>query len=206
MNDTEVLDHVRDATAEIHMEVPLETIVARGRARQSRRRRTLAAAGAAASVALAAIVVGVGHAQDPSEPPSPATPQLAAFTVSTTPGGATALTLRKGEQYRLDPDALRQALADHGVLALVTVGKTCGSNPEPKGLDAVVSASRNADAAVYLTINPAAMPSGAELSIGYYPTGTSFGLIEADAPLHCASHSPGGHRNELLRPLGPPRT
>jgi len=43
MNDTEVLDHVRQAAADIHLDVPLETIVARGRARRSRRRRGMAA-------------------------------------------------------------------------------------------------------------------------------------------------------------------
>jgi hypothetical protein len=202
MNDTEVLDHLRDATAEIHLGVPLESIVARGQARQIRRLR-IAAAGAAASLAVAAMVVGIADGRRPSVPPGSSTAQLAAFTVSTTPGGSTALTLRKGQQYRLDPDALRQALANHGVPALVTVGKTCDTNPEPDGLDAVVTATRNADGAVYLTINPATMPSGAELSIGYYPAGTTFGLIEADTPVHCASQSPGDHRNELRRPLGP---
>jgi len=191
MNNTEVLDRVRDATADIQMEVPLEAIVARGRARRLRRRRRVAAAGSAATVALAAVVIGAVHAQPRPGLPSPATAQLAAFTVSTTPSGSTALTLRKGEQYRLDPAALRQALAEHGIPALVTVGETCDTTPEPNGLDQVVSASRNADGAVYLTINPEAMPSGAELSIGHYPTGTSFGLIDAGGPLHCASHPPG---------------
>ena len=201
MNNTEVLDQVRDATAGIQMEVPLEAIVARGRARRLRRQRRFAAVGLAATVALAAAVVGGAHSQPRSGPTSPAT-QLAAFTVSTAPSGATALTLRKGEQYRLDPDALRQALTDHGIPAFVAVGKTCDTNPEPNGLDLVVSASRNADGAVYLTINPAAMPSGAELSIGYYPTGASFGLIDAGGPLHCASHPPGRPAGAQPQPVG----
>jgi hypothetical protein len=191
MNNTEVLERVRDATADIQMEIPLEAIVARGRVRRLRRRRRVAATGSAATVALAAVVIGALHAQPRSGLPSPAKARLAAFTVSTTSSGSTALTLRKGEQYRLDPDALRQALAAHGVPALVTVGRTCDTNPEPTGLDRVVAASRNADGAVNLTINPEAMPSGAELSIGYYATGTAFGLIYAGGPLHCAAHPPG---------------
>jgi hypothetical protein len=203
MNDIDILDQLRDALAEVGMETPLAAIIARGHARQHRLRRGLIAAGATASVLLAATVVALGHAAAPADAPRPEAAQLAAFTVSAAPGGATALTLRKGAQYRLDANALRQALADHGVPALVTVGKTCDTNPEPVGLDQVVSASSNPDGAVYLTIDPAAMPDGSELSIGYYPTGTSFALIEASAPLRCASHPPGGQRNELLRPLGP---
>jgi hypothetical protein len=202
MNDTEVLDHVREATADIHMDVPLDAIVARGRARRSRRRRRFAAAGAAATVALVGVVVGTDQARPSSGHIGPATAQLTAFTVSTTPQGLTAVTLRKGQQYRLDPDALRQVLAEHGIAALVTVGKTCDTNPEPNRLDQVLSARRNADGAVYLTINPAAVPSGAELSIGYYPNGTSFSLIEEGAPLQCESHPPGSSGGPQPRPVG----
>ena len=202
MNDTEVLDRVRDAASGIHMDVPLEAIVARGRAGRSRRRRRFAAGGVAATLALAAVVVGAEQARPPSGRIGPATPQLAAFTVSTTSAGLTAVTLRKGQQYRLDPDALQQVLAQHGVAAVVTVGESCDTNPEPNGLDQVVSASRNPDGAVYLTINPAAMPSGAELSIGYYPNGTSFALIEANAPRRCVSHPPGSSGGAQPRPVG----
>jgi hypothetical protein len=189
MNDTELLEQVRDAFDRPRMEVPLEAIVARGRAHK-RWRRSLAA-GAAATVALVGSVVGVERSHSASVAPDPATAQLAAFTVSAAPGGDTALTLRKGAQYRLDPDALGQALAGHGIPALVTVGKTCDTDPEPNGLDRVVSTHRDVDGGVYLTIDPAAMPNGSKLSIGYYSTGTAFGLIEAAAPLHCAVHPPG---------------
>jgi hypothetical protein len=202
MNDTEVLDHVRQAAADIHLDVPLETIVARGRARRSRRRRGMAAGGVAATLALAAVVAGAGQGRPSSGPPGPATAQLAAFTVSTTSEGLTAVTLRKGQQYRLDPDALQQVLAEHGVAALVTVGKTCNTTFAPNRLDQVLSTSRNADGAVYLTINPAAIPSGAELSIGYYPNGTSFALIEAGLPLHCVSQPPGAGGGARPRPVG----
>jgi hypothetical protein len=42
--------------------------------------------------------------------------------VTNGPGDSTTLILRKGPQYRLDPSALRKALARHGIPALVTVG------------------------------------------------------------------------------------
>jgi hypothetical protein len=202
MNDTDVLDQVRDAFGGLHMEVPLEAVVARGRARQRRRRGLVACA--VGGIALAGTAVGVEGSQSPSATPNPATAQLAAFTVSATPGGQTALTLRKGAPYRLDPNALRQALADHGVPALVTIGTTCDTNPEPDGLDQVVSARRDLDGAVYLTIDPAAMPSGSELSIGYYSTGTSFALIESASPTHCTAHAPTGRAGGGgPRPVGP---
>jgi hypothetical protein len=202
MNDTEVLDQVRDAFGDLRMEVPLEAVLDRGRAR--RRTRRSVAVCAVAAVALLGAVVGVERNHSPSATPSPATAQLAAFTVSSTPGGVTAVTLRKGAQYRLDPDALRQALADHGIRALVTVGTTCDTNPEPSGLDQVVSARREADGAVYLTIDPATMPTGSELSIGYYPNGTSFALIESGVSPHCVAHPPGqGAGASQPRPVGP---
>jgi hypothetical protein len=201
MNDTEVLDQVRDALDGIRTEVPLEAVVARGRARQ-RSRRSLAAC-AVAGAALVGTVAGVERSPSRSAAPNAAAAQLAAFTVSTTPQGVTAVTLRKGAQYRLDPDALRQALADHGIRALVTIGSTCDTSPEPGGLDQVLSARRDANGAVYLTIDPAAMPTGTELSIGYYPTGTSFALIEAGSPLRCVAHPPGaGAGGSQPRPVG----
>jgi hypothetical protein len=201
MNDADVLDQLRDALADVRMEIPLEAIVARGQhTRRRRHLRMLAAAGVAASVVVAG-AVSLGHPGSPPAPPDPATAQLAAFTVASTPGGVTALTLRKGEQYRLDPGALRQALAAHGIPAVVTVGEICDTSPEPDGLDQVLSARKDANGAVYLTINPAALPAGVELSIGYYPTGTSFALVEAGAPLRCSRGAPGGGR-PVIRPLG----
>ena len=201
MNDADVLDQLRDALADVRMDIPLEAIVARAQHTRRRRHwRILGAAGVAGSVVVAG-AVSLGQAGSPPAPPGPATAQLAAFTVASTPAGVTALTLRKGEQYRLDPGALRQALAAHGIPAIVTVGEICDSSPEPDGLDQVLSARKDADGAVYLTINPAALPAGVELSIGYYPTGTSFALVEAGAPLRCSSGSPGGGR-PVVRPLG----
>jgi hypothetical protein len=98
--------------------------------------------------------------------------------------------MRKGQQYRLDPGALRQALAQHGISALVVIGKTCDSSPEPPGLDRAVTSQRHPDGSVTLTIDPWEMPRGSELSIGYYPGKTVFALIQQGAPLHCAS-TPG---------------
>jgi hypothetical protein len=181
VND-DVLTRMVDQFSEVEMKVPIEQIYARAQKRRTRRRRaTLGAGAAAVAVALTAVVViSSGRHEQP-----PVRAQLAAFSVSAGPNGTSSLTLRKGQQFRLDPLALRQALAEHNIPALVTVGKSCDTAPEPGGLDQVVVSQRQSDGSVTLTINPTAMPPDSELSIGYYPTRTTFGLIQQNAPLHC---------------------
>ena len=186
MNDTEIFEQIHASVSDVHMDTPVETIIARGHARQHHRRR-LAAAGIAATMVLAAGLIVLERARNPSAP-QPGNAQLAAFTVAAAPDRTTALTLRKGSEYRLNPDALRQALAAHNIPAVVTVGETCDTTPQPAGLDEVVTSQRDAVGAVYVTINPAALPAGAKLSIGYYPAHTTFSLIGPTAPLHCANN------------------
>jgi hypothetical protein len=186
MNDNDVLDRVSQSVSGLHMHTPLDEILARARARRRRRLSGIAGAGTAAAVALTVALLAVNGSGGPSSPQSP-NPQLVAFTVISGPNGSTALTLRKGAQYRLDPDALRQALAQHGIPAVVDVGKMCDTSPEPNGLDQVISSRRLADGSVFTTFTPAAMPAGSEISIGYFPTFTSFALIEDGATLHCTT-------------------
>jgi len=191
MNDNDVLDQLSQSLSGIHMDTPLEEILARADIKRRRRLRRMLGAGAAVGIALTVTLVEVsGSGRSPSSG-GPATPRLAAFTVESGPNGSSTLTLRKGTQYRLDPDALGQALAQHGISAVVNVGKMCDTSPEPSGLDQVISSRRLADGSVFTTFNPAAMPAGSEISIGYFPTFTGFALIEAGASLHCTTN-PGG--------------
>ena len=192
MNDDDILGQVRESLSGIHMDTPVEAIMGRAHARRRHQLSAVAAVGAASGVAL---TVGLFVA-DQSGRVAPSVgrggPQLAAFSVTSGPDGASTLTLRKGAQYRLDPDALRQALAQHGIPAVVSVGKMCDSNPEAEGLDQVISSRRLADGSVFTTFSPGALPSGAEISIGYFPTRTEFALIEDGAPLTCTSEpNPG---------------
>jgi hypothetical protein len=189
MNDNDVLTKVRDGLSGIRMDTPVDEILAK--ARRHRRSRRLVMAGAASAAMLGLGLTAAVSSVGTNHPPGPAAAQLAAFSISSGPRGASSLTLRKGEQYRLNPVALRQALAQHDVPALVTLGKTCDSKPEPEGLDQAVTPQRHPDGSVTLTINPAAMPAGSELSIGYYTTGTTFALIEQGAPLDCRTHPNG---------------
>jgi hypothetical protein len=188
MND-DMLTLLTDRFSELEMKTPLEEIYARGRRhRKARRLATAVTAGAATAVVAGLTAFAVAPA---SHPPKPAGAQLTAFSISTASNGSSALTLRKGQQYRLDPAALRHALAEHGIPATVTVGKACDSIPEPTGLDQAVTSQRHPDGSVTLTIDPKEMPPGSELSIGYFTNKTALALIQQGAPLHCAS-TPGG--------------
>ncbi len=184
MND-DVLTVLADRFSELDMTTPLEEIYARGRRHRKWRHLTSAvAAGAATAVAAGLTAIAVAPAGHPAHPVSA---QLTAFSISAGPNGTSILTLRKGEQYRLDPAALRQALAQHGIPAFITVGRACDSSPEPTGLDQAVTEHRHPDGGVTLTINPRGMPPASELSIGYFTSKTVFALIQQGAPLHCIS-------------------
>ena len=186
-NDNDVPSPLREALSGLHMHTPVEAILHRAGVQRRKRRAalgaTVAASGAAAAVLVAAGVGSPGHAP----PAHSGGPQLAAFTVTSGPGGATSLTLRKGGQWQVNAAALREALAQHDIPALVTVGKSCDSNPEPAGLDQVITSNKQTGGNVDLTFNPKALPPGAELSIGLFPAHTKLSLIEEHAPLHCAT-------------------
>jgi hypothetical protein len=181
MNDTDLLDSLRGSLTDVRMTVPFNDIVTTGQTR--RRRRVLGYAGAVTAMGALVAVITVGAANGPTRP---AHPYLTAFTVATQTDGATTLTLLKGDQYRLDPDALSRALSDHGIPAIVRVNTTCDSDPSPQsGLDQVVTEQRTTQSAVTLTINPSALAAGEELSIGYYPNHTTWGLAYQNTPLNC---------------------
>jgi hypothetical protein len=89
----------------------------------------------------------------------------------------------------LDASALRQALAEHGIPALVTVGTFCRSTPAaPIGVGQILQPLTVAGGQAML-INGQAMPSGTRLSIGYFPQQIRLALIEDGASLSCASTS-----------------
>jgi hypothetical protein len=115
LNDSAVLSAVRDSVsgAALPAAPRLEAITARGRARRRRHLGGLAIAGAGACAALVVGLVGSGSAVPASRHQVPAV-HLAAFSVVTTADGATTLTLYPGQV--INPGAVRQALAEHGML------------------------------------------------------------------------------------------
>jgi hypothetical protein len=204
----DVLCQVRESFSVLHMDMPVEKVFAGSRARRRRRRRrlsgltaaTAATAGAAAAVALTLSGATPASSVSPARP-SPGSVKLAAFTVTSGPGGSTTLVLHKGPGYpQLSPAALRQALAQHGIPALVTVGTFCRSTAgapagiDPAGIDKVLQASDQADGSA-IVIDGQAMPPGTRLSIGLFPGHTRMLLIKDGAPLSCSSdsHQPAVH-------------
>ena len=125
MNDPDVITAVKASYAEIHMDVPLDVIVRRGR-RLRAHRRLPALAGAAATVAalalaVAALVPGSGSARAPGR--STGTERLAAWTVVSQQGGSVKVTLRwphirdvAGLQDKLRSDGIPARVARIGYL------------------------------------------------------------------------------------------
>ena len=142
----DVMCQVRESFSGLRMDLPVERVLARSRVRRRRRLTGLTAAAAAAAGAAAAVTLTLGTPVPtrPATPPpaSPGSVNLAAFSVTNGPGHSTTLILYKGKGPRLDPSALRQALAQRGIPALVTVGTFCRSTPgAPAGIGKVVQGS-----------------------------------------------------------------
>jgi hypothetical protein len=217
-NECAVLDAVRDSVSGLPMPAAprLEAITARGRARQRRRLAGLSVAGAGACAALVVGLAGTGGSaglapQARLTPHHTTTPvRLAAFSVVAGPDGATTLTLYPGQVA--NPDAVRQALAAHGIPALVTAGKFCRTADQPApGVGAVVELQAGQSQKTNLrpgdgkpspiVIYGSKIPNGVELSIGYRQDAQeneiSFSLIQAGAPLTCVSIPDNGpHGND----------
>jgi hypothetical protein len=204
----DVMYQVRESFSGLRMDMPVEAVFARSRIRRSRRLSVLttaaAAATAGAATAMTLTLGGAAPARPGSPPPAaPGSVTLAAFSVTSGPGDSTTLVLHKGQQYpRLDPGALRQALARHGIPALVTVGTFCRSAPVlSAGAGKLLHESDHADGSA-MVINGRAIPPRTRLSIGLFPGHARMLLIKDGARLACSrmSHQPAAH----LIPAGPP--
>jgi hypothetical protein len=210
LSDSAVLCAVRESVSGLPLPAApgLEAITARGRARQRRRVGGLSVVSLAGAGACAALVVGLaggfgspaGVAAAPRHDASPI--QLAAFSVVAGPHGTTTLTLYPGQVA--NPNAVRQALAEHGIPALVTAGEFCrtADQPAPGGGDVVVLPQQpprplaspgpmRTGAPGPIVIYGSRIPSGVKLSIGYRQNSQdreiSFSLIKVGEPLTCTS-------------------
>ncbi len=188
MSDNEVLRAASDSLSAIPMATPpdVAAIMARGRARRRHRLSAvtgLSVAGVAAGTALA---LGLTGALGPAR--APGTIRTAAFTLASNSNGTATLTIKPGEL--LDPAALQSDLAQHGIPAKVTTGSFCSSDSAPAGFSQVVSfspagpytATPQNGAQPTITIDPAAMPAGTELSVGDFQlsSGEFSGQQQAD--------------------------
>lgn len=172
-DDMDVLDTLKGSLDDITMPVPVERIVAEGRAVRRRRRRVaVAAVGVTAIAGLALGVPGIGH---PSTAPPSGGAEAVAFTVDKRTDGTVAVTWTK-EQYFKDPAGLQKALRDAGFPVLVKTGVFCkGPDDHTKvdehgsgvGVEEVVKRERRNDDTVVFIYDPAAMPAHTQLFIGY---------------------------------------
>jgi hypothetical protein len=200
MNDDSALGTVRDSLTtakdsltEVRMSTPLDTIVRRGRAAR-RRHRLIGLAGTGAVAVTAALAVGltgvIGSAHRPG------TIRTAAFTLVSNTNGTATLTINP--RVLLDPSTLQSDLKQEGIPAIVRVGSFCSSDPPPSGFPQVVSSQPKPQGSgpvtnPKLTIHPAAMPAGTELSFGNFQLAnsqqTTFALIDTGS-YTCTSTPP----------------
>ena len=214
MTDSAELRELRDSLSGVAVpERPrLEAITARGRGARRRHRISRSAgmsvAGVAAATALALVLtsaLGPAPVHDTARTLAPGTIRTAAFKLVKSPNGKATLTINSKEF--LDPATLQSDLAKYGIPAKVTSGSFCSSDPAPAGFSQVVylpprEAPVPAQSGVQptVTFDPAAMPAGTELSVGYFQLTSgaqqaSFALIDASS-FSCTSSPPG--------PAGPP--
>jgi hypothetical protein len=183
-----------------------------GHGERSRRRRLIpGAVSGLAVVAAMAVVLGLGLSGTFGSAPAPGTGTIrtAAFTLVEHANGTATLTINLFEL--LDAAALKSDLQQDGIPALVTSGSFCSSHPALAGFSQVVSSPPpKLGERLTITINPAAMPAGTELSFGVFQLGT--GGRQADSELintssySCTSTPPSpppGHVNGIFLQVGP---
>jgi hypothetical protein len=214
MNDDETLaalrsslTGVKESLTDVHLDQSADAI--RARARGRRVRRGLAGAGAgglALGVGLALAVGGGSGASARSVHVN-----LDAWSVNTQPDGLVYVDVRE----LVNPMLLRQTLARAGVPAIVTFGEFCtGASGGDAGNLQQVLGKTALGGEPKLTINPAGIPAGSELSIGIVSVSkqgvqgldTSFGLVKEDSRLTCGKPAaePGGGKMGLATPGATP--
>jgi hypothetical protein len=191
-----------DAARQARPPAAAEIIRQGDRRRRSLTRRSLGGL-SAAGVAGAGVALGLGlTGSAPAH--GPGTIRTAAFTLVSNANGTATLTINPN--VLLEPGTLQSDLAQDGIPAMVTTGSFCSSDPAPAGLSQVVSIQKSQLAgpppavskpqqrpARTMTINPAALPAGTELSFGNFQLAngaqTSYTLIDTGS-YTCTSTAP----------------
>jgi hypothetical protein len=157
------------------------------------------AAGITATTAAAGVVLGLGltGAFGAAAVSGTGTIRTTAFTLVKHANRTVTLTIHPG--MLLEPGTLQSDLQRDGIPAKVTTGSFCSSDPAPAGFHQVVNPvvpglkGTPMTASPTLTINPAAMPAGTELSFGYFQLSrgqeTAAGLIDTSS-YTCTSTAP----------------
>jgi hypothetical protein len=162
-------------------------------------RRLTAGITAAAAAGSVALGLGLSGGLGSSPPPGTGTIRTAAFTITRNANGTATLTINP--RVLFDPSTLQSDLAQYGIPAKVTTGSFCSSDPAPSGFSQVVtfspafqgdSGQRHVPDPT-VTINPATMPAGTELSVGAFQVSsgddTALALIDTSS-YTCTSTAP----------------
>ena len=198
MTDSEQLRELRGAFSGVPLPdpPPLDLITARGDAygRRRRRRYGLVVVSLAGAAAVTALWSGQTDGRTiPAARPGPDTIRTSAYTLVSNADGTATLTINPVELF--DPAALQGDLEKHGIPAKVTVGSICVSEPEPAGFAQVYSYDPGPPGGeAVITIDPAAVPAGTELSFGVVsipsgPGAAEISLIAKDS-YTCTSSLP----------------
>jgi hypothetical protein len=209
LSDDEVLRAASESLSAMPMASPpdVEAILARGRAVRARRRIPGAVSGLAV-VTAAAVVLGLGLSGAFGSAPARGTGTIrtAAFTLVEHANGTATLSINP--KVLLDAAALRNALRQDGIPALVTSGSFCSSHPALAAFSQVVSPFPNLKLlgpgyhhlrgpVAIITINPAAMPAGTELSFGIFQLGPDEQQVDGElintSSYSCTSTPPSPH-------------
>ena len=158
-------------------------------------------AGLAVTAAVACLAaVGVGVSGGFSSVPSAGTGTIrtAAFTLTRYTDGTARLTMNA--EVISEPGTLQDDLAEYGIPAIVTAGSFCSSNPAPDGFSQVVTLNpplqgdgRPQQGNPTITIDPAAIPAGAELSFGIFQPPAGPGPLTAIALTDASSYTCTGN-------------
>ena len=132
------------------------------------------ATGITAAAASTAVVLGLGLSGAFGSSPAHATRAIrtSTFTLTSNSDGTDTLTLNP--RQLLNPSQLQSDFAQYGIPAKVTSGSYCTSDPEPAGFSQAVTGPSGGSWRVgsgqqpTMTIDPSQIPSGTELSVGYF--------------------------------------
>lgn len=177
-HDTALLRELRDCLSGITAPEapPLESIAARGRAHQRHRLSGIAGLSVAAAAAGAALVLALTGVLGSAPSGGTGTIRTAAFVLVRNANGTATLTIDPNVLF--EPATLQNDLAQYGIPAKVTSGSFCSSDPAPADVSEVMLPGLRGDGGsppgpdATVTIDPAAMPSGAELSFGTFQVST----------------------------------
>lgn len=189
MTDSAELRELRESLSGVAVpERPrLEAITARGRERRRRRLSRLTGMAVVGVAAVSALAIGLTGVH--GRAPTLGTIRTASFTIHRNDNGTDTLTIHP--TVLLDPAVLQSDLAKYGIPAKVTVGSFCSSDPAPAGLSQVVTGPgegtfrAGSGEQPTITIDPAAVPAGTELSVGDFQltTGEFAGEQQANGAL-----------------------